>query len=591
MPLNIVKPVWAERNTSGVSLVGWKLRFYEFQSDQPKTVYEDMERTVPACQPVILNSNGEAILFAEDGDYTVRVYNTEDVLQRCYDMQGAGGSNGSYLVVDTVQAMRELSAGSVSYVVVLGYSDPYDGCGGEFTWIPTAENLDDGVVWFAPTSFPAAGRYQRRNATALTTRMAGDPGNLTSSFETLTRLAAATGDGDSVLFAPGTYTISASQTVNFPATASVSAEDGAKINTIDAASIVISGTFTAPVTEVFTGNLNVTFGDAQPLAFAEWFGALADSGETDNTDAFLALFASGALLVSMPGKNGYSVSTDISASIPGNAVFVAASDLTFDTGPTILIHQGIFSANGTVDFANIKAGFVEFTTLAAINATITNLALTTLSGNIAYTGDLSQTGVYNLDGSIVATGPVSGNGLNSLDYIQAAGTIATATQMVAGTNITAAGGFVKAKAGASTRSFKAAGSGNIALGTGNATLEADALTATGDYIKVICSGVASVTTPTITVSVGATVGTFLLNSGGSGTPFYHAEVLVFRTGATSSFATGFANVTPDSASGTAKSAAADQTAPSITWANPNTVSHTVSGGTKALTMYEIYPAS
>ncbi len=40
--LNITKPIWDSRDVAGTANAGWKLRFFQINSDVEKEVYEDI---------------------------------------------------------------------------------------------------------------------------------------------------------------------------------------------------------------------------------------------------------------------------------------------------------------------------------------------------------------------------------------------------------------------------------------------------------------------------------------------------------------------------------------------------------------------
>jgi hypothetical protein len=201
-----------------------------------------------------------------------------------------------------------------------------------------------------------------------------------------------------------------------------------------------------------------------------------------------------------------------------------------------------------------------------------------------------------VDGSLIVGADIDATGDVDAQGRIGGGTVQSQTTVIAGAGDISEPGYVQAKAGESARVFKASGSGNVVTGTGNATLEGDALNAANDYVKIICSGTTTSQSPTFNVTVGG-VNVFTcstLRAPSAGTYKYYIEVLVFRLTATTAQSTGFVSWNPGTASASDLiiTSGSDQQGVSITWASSNTIAHSASAtNTKSLTMYEIYPAT
>ena len=77
-------PKFRGQDANGNALAGGKLYSYEEGSSTPKTTYSDAARTVPNTNPVVLDTNGEAIIYI-DGLYKFVLKDSNDVVQWTVD--------------------------------------------------------------------------------------------------------------------------------------------------------------------------------------------------------------------------------------------------------------------------------------------------------------------------------------------------------------------------------------------------------------------------------------------------------------------------------------------------------------------------
>lgn len=89
--------------TSGLNLAGGKVYTYEAGTTTNKTTWTDAAKTTPATNPIILDSQGTATIYA-DGNYKFVVYTSDDVLVDTLDNVFYGLPSTSFGVVQAKSA-------------------------------------------------------------------------------------------------------------------------------------------------------------------------------------------------------------------------------------------------------------------------------------------------------------------------------------------------------------------------------------------------------------------------------------------------------------------------------------------------------
>jgi hypothetical protein len=88
------------RDTSGQPLNAGKVYTYEAGTTTNKTTYQDVDKTTPHANPIVLDSNGRKLVFAE-GAYKFVVHTSADVLVYTFDDLTYRVETGGYTYVAT----------------------------------------------------------------------------------------------------------------------------------------------------------------------------------------------------------------------------------------------------------------------------------------------------------------------------------------------------------------------------------------------------------------------------------------------------------------------------------------------------------
>jgi len=86
--------------TNGLPLAGGKLRFFDAGTTNPTVVFQDVKKTTPFTQPVILDAQGKKTVFI-DGDVKIQIDDANDVTQETLD-------NFNYTRVDESTVNRDV---------------------------------------------------------------------------------------------------------------------------------------------------------------------------------------------------------------------------------------------------------------------------------------------------------------------------------------------------------------------------------------------------------------------------------------------------------------------------------------------------
>lgn len=107
-------PKFKAFDSNGNLLVGGKLTTLETGTEQTKDTYSDFEMTVPNTNPVILDSNGEAVIYM-DGAYDLILTDADDV--QLWTMENISGSGGVVSYGDVVENEVAVFADTSSSII------------------------------------------------------------------------------------------------------------------------------------------------------------------------------------------------------------------------------------------------------------------------------------------------------------------------------------------------------------------------------------------------------------------------------------------------------------------------------------------
>lgn len=569
---------WFVPATTGTGMVpaaGYLVKYYAAGTTTPKAIYTDPDLTTPYPSPsntAVLDSDGRALIYLGAGGYKMVVCLPDST--PVYEQDNiAGESSFSTGFVDSYADLINVDTTLNKYTYIGGYYAPGDGGEGMFYNNVSSDSADGGYV--QTSSFDPTKRWFRipdENGDVRAASFGYIPAN--SGDQSLTFAAAenyASTIGANLLIQSGSAATIGSKffscvSVTFASNAGLKGTTGTEAF-VFGPTIVI-----APDQTIFTNYGSVSLSATQ-VSSPYWFGG---SPSLDNTGAFAEWLAAGSGTFILPPGVWLHRYGAYTPPVGANIVYQGTIDLG---GSTYILPGANYGTPSKItgaldlDIAQVNANILDAITVIAEIVT----ANTSVTGGQVY----SQGGVY-ADGIVQA-----GANVESI-----------AGAVIAGTSVNA-GTYVQAKAGTSTRNFKASGSGNVVVGAGDATLEANALTLTNDYIKIICAGTITTQNPVFFVTVsGVTVLSIpsLRLYTSAITNAYSLEVFVFRTGVGTFFAKGTAVIgsATSSSSDLIVTSSADTRSGSIDWTSSGVVSHAQTAGgttTKHLTMYEIYPAS
>lgn len=163
---NIVYPRYKAWQANGTSpAAGYYLYTYASGTTIPKATYSNATLTSLNANPIILDSNGEAVIFSGgSGDYRFDLKTSGGALINTFDPVAniLGGLLGSPTgFVENIADLRALAVTSVALVDVLGYYAGGDNGGGSFKFDPTSAAADNIGTVIQPNTLPATGRWIR----------------------------------------------------------------------------------------------------------------------------------------------------------------------------------------------------------------------------------------------------------------------------------------------------------------------------------------------------------------------------------------------------------------------------------------------
>lgn len=516
MGLTFPQLVFRWQTSAGLPAVGYRVYFYEANDafDTLKPVYADFELTVPLDSPVVLNAEGYAAVYAGEGTYQVRILMPEGddtVVYSSGTIQGSASTQDT-VVVATVDAMRDLVAGSASIVICANYSDSEnpdgagDGGGGVFNYDPACTLDDDGTIVFAPTSAPAEGRYIRQFSGPVDVRFGGQVGNgqsqtspsLQGIFDAAVAYAQSmqeSGDVQAdVYFPPGNYLIEEDET--WDQSVRLIFSQGAKLSIAAGKTLTIQCPFTKGRDTLFnyssptyTGTVDLSDSPIEEV-FPDWFGF--------DTLAFERMCASGFVCpASLDALADYGIEQSATISFPGSgikgngSIFTLAEDISITFAQSDAFVRDLRVAgngfsltltgtNGHISGLN-AAGMGALVNSGGVNFDFDSLVLQgfktdaegvaagtsagrIMGGNVSILGSevINTSGIkygWSFEGAAVVTlvGPIIDT-FDTAEYITAGGAVYSAYGNSAAVNgSVSAGTFLKAQAGAGGLYYKAGG--------------------------------------------------------------------------------------------------------------------------------------
>lgn len=585
-------------NESGqpVLAAGYKAKWYAAGTDIPKTIYTDAARTTPYPTPPNIafldETTGTALIYLGAGGYKLVLTDPNDVPVPNWTIDDIDGdvSFGTGFV-NSFEDLKNVNTDTFPYTYIGGYYSPGDGGEGMFYNKVSAAALDGGYV--QESVFDTAKRWFRipdENGDVRAASFGFVPsasGDQTSNLLAADAYAASIGARLRIMYAATTNNYTGEFTLNAP---TVVFDQNAYINgSTSLPNMTINGVVEAGGWRILANYGVVSLANPKQESRPEWFGASTTGTAAANATSFSEWKGAGAgVFVLPPGSWKHTGSfTPVS-----DKLTIFLGEILDGDGPAIGTKPGTFYGPASLLSGNLSltlTGAFGFAGNMTLSGTFTH------TGDSAQTGNSSQTGNADIDGTLTVSGQSTINNqlivtgqINGQDAITAGDTITAASSIAAGGD-SGKPGFISPRMGNSNSSFKASGSGQVVIGSGDATLPANALIATGDYIRIVIAGTTNAATPTITVTLGGTtIFSVSMASSAATTAAYHAEITVIRTNTTSSLATGFATMNATGA--TRVPAASDLRFPAIDWSTSLTIAHTASDtNAKSLTMYEVYP--
>lgn len=560
-------------NSAGTGIIpaaGYKAKFYEAGTAIPKTIYTDPGFLVPYASPsniAFLDATGKALIYLGVGGYKLVLTDPNDVPVPGYtidNIQAVGAFGTGF--VNSFEELEAVNTSIFPYTYIGGYYEQGDGGHGMFYNALSSADPDGGYV--QTSTFDTAKRWFRIPDESGDVRAAAfgfcGAGIKTDSLLAADTYASSNGLALRIGYYPELFTGSATLTsarVVFDLYGVLRSTEGDY-------SLTVAGAVEAGGWQIFRDFETVTLSNPTQESRVDWFGAVqSGTGAASlNPACFSQWKAAGAgLFVVPPGSWPHDGAFTPSTTAPTR--FDGA--ILDGDGPAIGIPVGLFYP--PANESRIRVG-----TLLVEDIDATQLDVDALIVNLN----------ANVDGNITAENITAQNQLSGSSVVGDA--VASASTITAQTDVIA-NRYLTAKAGNSGMTYNAGGVGQVAVGSGDCTLPANAVNTQWGVMRITCAGTTDSATPTIAVTVGgATVFSATLNVGAGGVFTYSITVTVIRTGAASSRSIGSVVASYVSAP-TATAFANSQTA-AITWANSNTISHSATGtNVKYLTMYELLP--
>ena len=159
------RPQFEDANGAPLDL-GSTLTFYSAGTTTPKAIYADSSLNTPLNNPLTLDAGGyvpEGGVWLAEGSYKLVVKNSLGATEWTQDnIAGAGlsgGGSAAFGYVDSIEELRNITAGTLPLVYVSGYYGVGTGGNKFFYFDANSTATDDGGAVIAPQGTPATGRW------------------------------------------------------------------------------------------------------------------------------------------------------------------------------------------------------------------------------------------------------------------------------------------------------------------------------------------------------------------------------------------------------------------------------------------------
>lgn len=152
-------PLFQAIDADGNPISGGLIYTYEAGTTTPKVAYADRALTIPASNPIVLDSKGEA-LFYLSGSYKINLKTAADVQVDGFPIDNL--VDGPEVVFDNMVDLRAATPLAENQkITLLGRDDAGDGGWGQYYWDPNSILTDNTGTVIQPDTLPASGRWLR----------------------------------------------------------------------------------------------------------------------------------------------------------------------------------------------------------------------------------------------------------------------------------------------------------------------------------------------------------------------------------------------------------------------------------------------
>ena len=338
------------------ALTGGKVFFYEAGTTTKKDAYKDSSGSVAHSNPMILDSNGfppnGSMIFLGTGSYKIVVAPADDsdppvsAIKTIDNISAGINGESSSTIVNTISALRQLTAGAFDYAWVIGYYAITDTIKPRlYRWDSSSTSTDDGggIIKITATT---TGRWKLVCGKEIDIKWFGATGD--GSTNDYTEISKANTflvslGGGVLTFSAGTYNITSALTL--PDTVDYNPLPGAYLKSSNGSNTTINKLSSAGLSKRFDTTLGtITFGTAVSEVYPEWFGATGD-GTTDDSGAIQKAFTSHKV-IKFPQANTYKITTGLTLPVNRIVNFNGAT-LSPNANSITIITPATNSANNT----------------------------------------------------------------------------------------------------------------------------------------------------------------------------------------------------------------------------------------------------